>query len=131
MIIMKKILLLLLTLMLCIYNVQGEEKYSEIQFETLKINLGKFSEKDAVKKCAFTFKNIGTAPLIINQAFASCGCTTPEFTKEPIKPGEQGSISVTYNGQGRSFGPFSKTITVRSNGKTELVRLTIEGEMTE
>ena len=128
---MKKIALLLLTFTLGFFNAQGEEKYSEIQFETLKIDLGKFSEKDAVRKCAFTFKNVGTAPLIINQAFASCGCTTPDFPKEPLKPGEQGKISVTYNGQGRSFGRFAKTITVRCNGTTELVRLTIEGEMTE
>lgn len=128
---MKKIALLLLTLTLGFFNAQGEEKYSEIQFETLKIDLGKFSEKDAVRKCAFTFKNVGTAPLIINQAFASCGCTTPDFPKEPLKPGEQGQISVTYNGQGRSKGHFAKTITVRCNGTTELVRLTIEGEMTE
>ena len=84
---MKKIVLLLLTLTLGFFNAQGEEKYSEIQFETLKIDLGKFSEKDAVRKCAFTFKNVGTAPLIINQAFASCGCTTPDFPKEPLKPG--------------------------------------------
>lgn len=129
---MKKLALFLLGMVLFVTNMKGEEeKYAEIEFETQKMSLGTFSEKDAVRTCAFTFKNVGTAPLIINQAFASCGCTTPDFPKTPIKPGESGTIGVTYNGHGRPFGRFTKTVTVRCNGKTEVVRLTIEGEMTE
>lgn len=107
------------------------ENYAEIKFDTLRCNLGVFPESDPVRKCSFTFTNAGTAPLIINQAFASCGCTVPNFTKEPIKPGEKGSIDVTYNGKGLVPGRFSKTITVRSNAKKRIVRLIIEGEMTE
>lgn len=107
------------------------ENYAEIKFDTLRYNLGVFPESDPVRKCSFTFTNVGTAPLIINQAFASCGCTVPDFTKEPITPGEKGSINVTYNGKGLVPGRFSKTITVRSNAKKRIVRLIIEGEMTE
>lgn len=107
------------------------ENYAEIQFDTLRCNLGVFPESDPVRKCSFTFTNVGTAPLIINQAFASCGCTVPSFTKEPIKPGEKGSIDVTYDGKGLLPGRFSKTVTVRSNAKKRIVRLIIEGEMTE
>lgn len=107
------------------------ENYAEIKFDTLRCNLGVFPESDPVRKYSFTFTNTGTAPLIINQAFASCGCTVPTFTKDPIKPGEKGSIDVTYNGKGLMPGRFSKTITVRSNAKTRIVRLVVEGEMTE
>ena len=78
-----------------------------------------------------TITNTGDAPLVINQAFASCGCTVPTYTKDPVKPGEKGKIEVTYNGKGKVAGHFSKTITVRSNAKTEIVRLTIEGTMTK
>ncbi len=106
------------------------ENYAEIKFDTLRCNLGVFPETDAVRKYSFNFTNTGTAPLIINQAFASCGCTVPEFTKEPIKPGERGSINVTYNGEGLLSGRFSKTITIRSNARNRIVRLVIEGEMT-
>ncbi len=108
-----------------------EERKAEIQFDTLKIDLGTFSEKDPVQSCTFTFTNVGDAPLIVNQAFASCGCTVPTYTKDPIKPGEKGKIDVTYNGKGKFSGHFSKTITVRSNAKNEIVRLTIEGVMTK
>lgn len=107
------------------------ENYAEIKFDTLRCNLGVFPESDAVRKYSFKFTNTGTAPLIINQAFASCGCTVPDFTKEPIKPGEKGSIDITYNGKGLLPGRFSKTVTVRSNAKSKIVRLVIEGEMTE
>ncbi len=145
---MKKILLLLIVAMATSMGIDAQSKksvrseisptgssmaenYAEITFDTLRCNLGVFPESDAVRKYSFHFTNTGTAPLIINQAFASCGCTVPSFTKEPIKPGERGSIDVTYNGKGLMSGRFSKTITVRSNAKTRIVRLIIEGEMTE
>lgn len=105
------------------------ENFSEITFDTLRYNFGKFSKKDPVVKCSFKFKNTGTAPLIIHQAFASCGCTVPTYTKAPVKAGETGTIDVTYNGTDRMPGHFQKTITIRTNAINEIVRLTIEGTM--
>lgn len=113
-------------------KVSGEsraENYAEIKFDTLRHNFGKFSKLDPIVRCSFSFVNTGTAPLVIHQALASCGCTVPTFTKAPVKPGERGEIKVTYNGRGRFPGHFQKTITVRSNAQTEIVRLTIEGIM--
>ena len=77
----------------------------------------------------FIFTNVGKSPLIIHEASASCGCTVPEYTLEPIMPGKTGKISVTYNGKGRRPGVFRKSITVHNNGKQSPVRLYIEGEM--
>jgi hypothetical protein len=74
---------------------------------------------------------VGQAPLVINQVVASCGCTVPKYEKKPIAPGQQGTINVTYNGKGKFPGHFKKSITVRTNGKTEMTRLYIEGDMTE
>ncbi len=110
---------------------QTKENYAEIKFDTLKCNLGVFSVKEPVRTCVFKFTNTGTAPLVIHQALASCGCTVPTFTKTPIKAGEKGQVDVTYNGTGKFPGHFQKTITVRSNARNEVVRLIIEGEMTE
>lgn len=67
----------------------------------------------------FEFKNVGNAPLIINEANASCGCTTPVWPKEPILPGKKGKISVTYNTSGRGNQPFQKEIYIKSNAPTE------------
>lgn len=105
------------------------ENYSEIKFDTLRHNFGKFSKKDPIVKCEFGFTNTGTAPLVIHQAFASCGCTIPKFTKEPVKPGERGTVEITYNGTDKFPGRFQKTVTIRTNAVNEVVRLTIEGVM--
>lgn len=105
------------------------ENYAELTFDTVRHDFGKFSRKAPVVRCSFPFVNTGTAPLIIHQAFASCGCTVPTYTKEPIKPGEKGVIDVTYDGTDKFPGHFQKTITVRSNAVNEVVRLTIEGTM--
>jgi len=108
------------------------EKNAEIKFETLNHDFGTFSVNDPVVKCVFKFTNVGDAPLIIHQAIASCGCTVPTYTKDPVQPGESGQIEVTYNGKGKFPGRFTKNITVRSNAKeTGVVRLTITGNMTK
>lgn len=105
------------------------ENYAEITFDTLRYDFGKFSKDEPRVSCSFPFTNTGTAPLIIHQAIATCGCTVPTYTKEPIKPGEKGKIDVTYDGKDKFPGHFQKTITVRSNAINEVVRLTIEGMM--
>ncbi len=104
---------------------------AQIKFDKIAHDFGKFSEEDPIVKCTFTFTNTGDKPLVINQAVASCGCTVPTYTKTPVQPGESGTINVTYNGTGKFPGHFRKTITIRSNAKTEMVRLTIEGNMLE
>jgi hypothetical protein len=104
---------------------------AQIKFDKTTHNFGSFSEKNPVVTHSFTFTNVGEQPLVVNQAIASCGCTVPEFTKEPIAPGGKGEIKVTYNGEGKFPGHFKKSITVRTNGSVEMTRLYIEGDMTE
>ena len=124
-------ILTILVALLAFTGVYGDTALSEIKFDTTVHNFGTFPESKSVVTCKFTFTNVGNAPLIINQAIASCGCTVPSYTEKPIAPGAKGEISVTYNGKGRYPGYFKKIITTRSNAKTHLVRLYIEGNMTE
>ncbi len=127
---MKKLILFTM-LLICGITTATAQNPAEIKFDKLTYDFGKFSEKDPIKTCKFTFTNVGEQPLVINQAVASCGCTVPKYTKEPIQPGAKGEIEVTYNGRGKVLGHFKKSITVRTNGKNELTRLYIEGEMEE
>ena len=76
----------------------------------------------------FRFRNEGKEPLILSNVKASCGCTTPAWPKEPILPGKDGVILVTYNTQGR-IGPFTKNITITSNAETSTKVITIKGEV--
>lgn len=104
---------------------------AEIKFDKTTHNFGTFKEADSNVTCMFKFTNTGDAPLVIEQAVASCGCTTPVYPKQPIAPGATGEIKVTYKGAGKFPGVFKKTITLRTNAVTDMVRLYIEGEMTE
>lgn len=127
---MKKLILMTL-LLLGSMSYATAQKQAEIKFDKLIHNFGKFSEKSPIVSTTFAFTNVGETPLVINQAVASCGCTVPEYTKEPIQPGQKGEIKVTYNGTGKFPGHFKKSITVRTNGKVEMTRLYIEGTMEE
>ena len=115
----------------CVSFASAQDNQAQIKFDKVSHDFGTFSESNPVQECIFTFTNVGQAPLVINQAVASCGCTVPEYTKTPIQPGEKGEIKVTYNGTGKFPGHFKKSITVRTNGAVEMTRLYIEGEMTE
>ncbi|MBO5548486.1 MAG: DUF1573 domain-containing protein [Prevotella sp.] len=127
---MKKLIFASLML-LCGMTTALAQKPAQIKFDKTIHDFGSFSEKSPKVTCTFTFTNVGEQLLVINQAIASCGCTVPEYTKEPIKPGEKGEIKVTYNGAGKFPGHFKKSITVRTNGAVEMTRLYIEGDMTE
>lgn len=99
---------------------------SVVSFNKLKYSFGKIKQ-GMPKSYAFTLKNNGSKPLIIEQATAQCGCTTPEYSKAPILKGKTSSIKVTYNAA--NPGPFTKTVTVKFLGVAEPSILTIEGEV--
>lgn len=105
------------------------KKQAEIKFDQTMYDFGRFPESSPVQTCKFYFTNTGNDLLLIHQAVASCGCTVPNYSKEPIRPGERGTITVTYNGQGKVPGVFKKSITLRTNAKTEMIRIYITGEM--
>ena len=130
---MKRTIFLLLILFTANISFAQEETKSkgkgEMKFEKTHHDFGVFAPDTAILTYDFVFTNVGKEPIIIHQASASCGCTVPEYTLEPIMPGGKGKISVTYNGKGRRPGVFRKSITVHNNGKHTPVRLYIEGEM--
>lgn len=124
---MKKIFLTTLFLVSVILAVIAQGT-AEIKFDKTTYSFGSFKETEKVS-CKFKFTNTGNGPLVIHQAIATCGCTVPKYPKEPIKPGESGEITVTYNGAGKFQGYFRKSITIRTNAKNEVIRLYIEGDM--
>ena len=118
---MKKLILTtILSIFAMVTFAAGE---AEIKFEKTSHDFGTFSESSPKVTCVFKFTNTGDKLLVIHQAIASCGCTVPQYPKEPIKPGEGGEIIVTYDGAGKFPGHFKKSITLRTNAKQEIVRL--------
>lgn len=100
---------------------------AKIQFETPVYDFGTVNEGEEVQY-AFKFKNTGKQPLVIKSATATCGCTVPKPSKEPIAPGEIGEIPVTFDSNGR--GPVvTKTITVTSNAFPNQTRIKLVGKI--
>ncbi|MDR2563554.1 MAG: DUF1573 domain-containing protein [Prevotellaceae bacterium] len=102
---------------------------AEISFKKETHDFGDIKEANGPVSCVFAYTNTGKAPLILQNVEPSCGCTTPEWTREPIMPGKSGSIKATYDPAGRAY-PFDKTITVTSNAeKNSRIVLHIKGKV--
>ena len=96
------------------------------KFESETVDLGKV--KQGVPATAtFVVKNVGTEPLIIEQANPTCGCTMGDYTKTPIAPGKTGTITATYNAAAANH--FDKHLTVKFAGVDELKSITITGDV--
>jgi hypothetical protein len=122
---MKKYSFLLVCLLCSLVSMSQK---AVISFDDKTHDFGKVNEEDGKITHVFDFVNKGISPLVVSRVQASCGCTTPVWTKEPVEPGKKGTITVTYNPTGRP-GAFTKTITVYSNAIDEQMVLTIHGEV--
>ncbi|MBF44989.1 MAG: hypothetical protein CMD38_01620 [Flavobacteriales bacterium] len=98
----------------------------EFSFEKELHDFGSLVDGEKVS-FSFKFTNSGDAPLIISSAKGSCGCTVPNWPKDPIAPGESGSIDVTFNSSGRS-GKQNKaiTLTANTNPSRKVINITSE-----
>lgn len=101
---------------------------ARIDFETTSHNFGTISENGGKATFEFFFKNSGSAPLLLTNVKAGCGCTTPEWNRQPVGPGERGSIKVSFDPRNRP-GSFVKSITVNSNAENALTTLVIRGNV--
>lgn len=97
-----------------------------INFSTRAHDFGNVKEVNGTVSYNFEFTNSGKAPIIVKNVESSCGCTSPEWTKQPILPGKTGFVKATFDPKDRP-GHFDKTITVFSNTTTPVVELKIAG----
>ncbi|MGF7140809.1 DUF1573 domain-containing protein [Roseimarinus sediminis] len=100
----------------------------KMEFDKTVHDYGSIKEDGGIAEAVFTFTNAGNQPLVLNNVRASCGCTTPQWTKEPVLPGKTGEIKVGYNPKNRP-GPFSKTVNVYANTQPSVVVLNIKGKV--
>jgi len=104
-------------------------KYPEMTFATKDHDFGTI-EADSKVNYSFTFKNTGQADLIISRAVGSCGCTIPEYPKDPIKAGESGKIDVSFNSANK-HGNQQKSVTIYTNTKAGVESLYITASIKE
>jgi len=125
---MKKLLLFLSFLIPGII-VSSQIAQTKMQLSATEHDFGTFKEEAGRQTFDFMVTNTGTDPLVIQNVVASCGCTTPDWTKQPIPAGGKGKVTAIYDPKDRP-GPFSKTLSVYTNTKPEVVVLVIKGEVT-
>jgi hypothetical protein len=126
---MKRLITLLSAFLLIIdLQVIYGQGQAEIKFDKMEHQFGKIKEEGGPAVHNFNFANTASVPLVISSVTASCGCTTPEWSKEPVLPGKTGFIKVSYDPKNRP-GNFSKTVTVIANVPNSTRVLTISGEV--
>lgn len=109
------------------YGNLSELKSAMFSFEATEHDFGNLAEGP---KAGYSFKfvNVGSEPLVISQVQASCGCTQPTWSNDPVMVGKTGEIFVEYNTQGRP-GPFTKAITITSNATEPSKVIYIKGKV--
>jgi len=105
----------------------SDTEFPVMSFESTEYDFGSVSEGEIVDY-TFKFTNTGNFPLIINKATATCGCTVPDWPKDPIKPGDKGEIKVKFNSKNRS-NLQTKYVNINANTKPEVTRLKITGNV--
>ncbi|CAN5639867.1 hypothetical protein BH11BAC2_BH11BAC2_25840 [soil metagenome] len=108
-------------------GVTNDDALPKFDFEESTFDFGTINSGAEIVH-EYSFKNSGKADLVITQAHGSCGCTSPEYPKDPVKPGESGVIKVTYRSEGQA-GQVAKTITLLANTIPNTKVLTISGEV--
>jgi hypothetical protein len=103
-------------------------KTTTMKFDNLTHDWGTIKEGEKMTH-VFKFKNTGSNDLIISDARGSCGCTVPEWPKEPIKPGKSGEMKVVFDSSGKP-GDQQKTVTVNANTEPASMMLSIKGKVT-
>ena len=123
---MKKLLLSLVAFTVTTVLFAQKTAADVAKFTSETIDLGKIKQGNPTT-ATFVITNVGTDPLIIEQANPTCGCTIGDYTKSPIAPGKTGTITATYNAA--ALNHFDKHLTVKFAGVDETKSITITGDV--
>lgn len=99
-----------------------------IEFNKTVYDYGDVKEEVEIAMSEFEFTNVGNTPVVIQRVTASCGCTAPTYTREPVLPGKKGNVKVAYHTLYRP-GNFRKNVRVYTNVPDTVYTLTIKGSV--
>lgn len=111
-----------------LFTAEAQHSKPNLAFDKVIHNFGEVKEDGGTRTFEFKFKNTGGQPLVLHNVKASCGCTTPQWTRNPIPPGGEGYVRAIFDPRNRP-GNFNKTITVASNAQNASIILRINGKV--
>lgn len=120
-------ILFLMALPVLTWAQEASSEGPHITIEEKEFEFGDINQGDKVDH-TFVIKNSGTAPLILSNVLVTCGCTATDWPKDPIMPGKEAEIAVTFNSAGK-LGMQSKAITILSNSKQGQVQVKLMGNV--
>ncbi|WP_304516906.1 DUF1573 domain-containing protein [Cecembia rubra] len=121
---MKKLFLLaVMSLMVFAVQAQTEKKGAIIDFKEKSIDFGNITQGDRVEH-TFVFTNTGDAPLVISNVAVTCGCTAPNWPKQPIAPGATGELKVVFNSAGK-MGQQNSVVRIYSNASEPIEKVSL------
>lgn len=106
---------------------EAEKILGKFEFEEEVIDFGEIAQGEKVER-VFKFTNVGDGDLIISNASGSCGCTVPDWPKQPIAPGEKGEVKVVFDSNGKQ-GRQHKTVTLVANTTPNTTVIAIKGDI--
>jgi hypothetical protein len=127
------LVILFLLAIILVFSTKANRENSRLQSEgdSITVNktnydFGTVKESGGVVNATFIVKNNMKDAVLLTYVSTSCGCTAPNWTKDPIEPCKTGKVTATYNPKGR-FGPFDKSITISTTGNPERITVRIKG----
>ncbi len=125
---MRKLFFIIMVLAVNVTLVSAQHAKANLVFDKMIHDFGELQESNGRVNYVFKFKNTGGQPMVLHNVKASCGCTTPEWTHNPIPPGGTGQVKAIFDPRNRP-GNFNKSITVQSNAQNGTVVLRITGKV--
>ncbi|PWD98554.1 DUF1573 domain-containing protein [Marinilabilia rubra] len=106
----------------------SQKDRAQAEFKEEVYNFGEIKEDGGKVTHSFSFTNSGGQPLIVHNVRASCGCTSPDWTRQPVQPGKEGFVKATFDPRNRP-GNFNKSVIVTTNGEKPTIVLRITGKV--
>lgn len=124
---MKRAILSISIFLLIMIHLCAQNEFSGVvKFDKTIYDFGDFKISDGEKRCTFTFTNISNKPIVVHRVISSCGCTEPVWTKSPVRPGEKGTIDITFKNDQGPY-PFDKAITTYISDVDKPIILRVKG----
>ena len=111
----------------CNHKAKVTHTEAAVEWDETDYDYDEFSREDADQKHTFTFHNVGPEPIVIHEIETTCSCVSADYTKSPVQPGDEGTVTVIFHPDKANIGQFDKTLNIFLNTASGVEKLHIQG----